>query len=82
MYNDEPNANLIEKFKPESNLKVAKPEPCDIASNKLICQMRKKKPSFPFTRPRIACLGAFFPRPVLFPQKSRFFTKRRASTIF
>ena len=34
MYNDEPNANLIGKFEPESNLKVAEPEhepePCDI----------------------------------------------------
>ena len=32
--NDEPHPNLIEKFEPESNLKVAEPEPesepCDI----------------------------------------------------
>ena len=29
--NVEPHPNLIEKFEPESNLKVAEPKPCDIA---------------------------------------------------
>ena len=29
----EPHPNFIRKFKPESNLTVAEPEPCDIAYN-------------------------------------------------
>ena len=37
MYIDEPMPNPIEKFEPESNLKLAEPEnepePCDIAYN-------------------------------------------------
>ena len=57
-------------------------KPFSSTSNKLICQMRKKKPTFLFSKPRVCLLGAFLGRLAIFWKKARFLSKNRDFKFF